>query len=400
MWKVESNKAYPFRHKHANHFPPSPSSGDILAEEGEGNRWSYQLSPTPFSDEEEEEEEVPIFFRSPSEEQERRIILSTQTMSPSRLPAAQQPNWPLIPPPLLALPPPPPPPRAPTPPPLHISTQRHKPKPRPLPPTRPLLLPPNLSPFSEPPTPSSQAPQTLTGLLTDVLSIMNSIMSQQALVASENELLEDLTELVVILQEEAEEMLAMADLVEEFVEEVEVGEVVGGLEVWAGELGLGLGIGGVGGDGDGEGEWEEEYGGGGRERERDGRCGHEREESFDSGVGMEMSEEVREERDRDGHVGELRLSLYRPKEAGRRAEDSGGRLKEIENGRRSKRDKKEATMSRELVKVDRGEMVLSSKPKKDRQRGPPLQFRDSGLELLSPQNSPKRNRSSTKPRWI
>ncbi|CZR56408.1 uncharacterized protein PAC_06296 [Phialocephala subalpina] len=469
MWKVDSDREYPFLHKHSNHFPPSSSSEDINNyNEGGEDHWSYQhqyqLSPSLIDD----DEEVPIVFRKPSDievERERRLVVRNPDIkSPSRLPAGQQPNWPLIPPPLAMIPSPPPP--APTPPPMHVSTERHRP--RPLPPitptrsnSRPLLLPPNLShhqeyQYREPPTPSSQAPKNVTGLLTDVLSIMNSIMSQQALVASENELLEDLTELVVILQEEAEEMLQMADLVEEYCDEIEV-EVQGelereSLEEWADDLGLrfsgdgGLGIAGLDsvieqyrGMGGNERGWEEE-GGYGYE---DAGYGHDRGDSLDSGIGMGRREDVVEEREQDGHVGELRLSLHRSREGyyrrnegetklrgehrqidsdsksrkeHRRTDDDSKQRKEHrrteggskpkrehrkqESGSKSRSSRMEAGNSMVLVKYDERAAISSSRSRKEKSKNPP-QFRDSGLDLPSPENSPHKRRNSRKqPRWI
>ncbi|KAF8848528.1 hypothetical protein BDZ45DRAFT_698323 [Acephala macrosclerotiorum] len=407
MWKVDSDRAYPFRHKHANHFQPSPSSSDINnCNEEEEDHWSYQnryqLSPSLID----EDEEVPIVFRRPLDfevEGERRpVVRNPDIVSPSGLPVAQQPNSPLIPPPPAMLPAPnphSPPPQAPTPPPMHASTERHRP--RPLPPITPtrsnsrsLLLPPNLSyhqEYREPPTPSSQAPKNVTGLLTDVLSIMNSIMSQQALVASENELLEDLTELVVILQAEAEEMLQLADFVEEYCDEIEV-EVQGelereGLKEWADDLGLrfggdgGLGTAGLDSVieqyrrmGDDERGCEANYGYDGYD---DAGYGHEREDSLDSGIGMGTRDDVLEERGQDGHVGELRLSVYKPK-------DSEYKSKESEKKPRKEHRRTDS----------------DSKSRKMKPKNAPPQFRDSGLALLSPENSPRRNKSSRKPRWI
>ncbi|CAG8955615.1 hypothetical protein HYFRA_00009569 [Hymenoscyphus fraxineus] len=88
--------------------------------------------------------------------------------------------------------------------------------------------------FDPPPTPSSLAPLHLTGLLQQVLLIMNTIMGQQSIVQEEDDLLRDLTELVVIMQDEAEALVNMADLVEEYVEEVDAAE----MREWIEELDL------------------------------------------------------------------------------------------------------------------------------------------------------------------
>lgn len=60
---------------------------------------------------------------------------------------------------------------------------------------------------------------------------------------SQAEILAELTELVVIMQSEAEDLLALADLVEEYVEEVDLSEQVAGIEDWADDQDLDLGYG-------------------------------------------------------------------------------------------------------------------------------------------------------------
>ncbi|KAH7323807.1 hypothetical protein BKA65DRAFT_555479 [Rhexocercosporidium sp. MPI-PUGE-AT-0058] len=89
-----------------------------------------------------------------------------------------------------------------------------------------------------PPTPSSLAPEKMTNLLTEVLNIMNTIMDQQHSVQEEDAILADLTELVVIMQEEAESLLHLAGLVEEFVDEVEISKEAAEIEHWVENLGL------------------------------------------------------------------------------------------------------------------------------------------------------------------
>lgn len=462
MWKIDSEMACTFRHKHSNHFPPSPGSNDYVREPSWSYKNQYALSPS-------EDEEIPIVFRRPSETEQEHERQSALIMSPSRLPASPQPT--LVPPPQVSLPAPPSavPPPVPTPPPLDISVARHRPTPF-SPPTRsktrPFLMQPHLSPeqydeqqhYHEPPTPSSQVPQNVTTLLTDVLSIMNSIMSQQALVASENELLEDLTELVVILQEEAEEMLMLADLVEEYKEELETGEDVVGLEAWAEDMGIGMGTEEL----DGE---VERYSGLGnerngsehyqsvdayekkrdssrqiersRERDMNAEFGHERDESFDSGVGMVTRDEVRGS---DGHTGELRLSLCKPREAERRSQESKHRSskskrkpkevsshakegksrskgndnqpREISDGRKhSRKDSSQShsrnlvkvhdrnkSMSQDLVRANEGAVADLRKLKSRKETLPVSRFRDSGLDIGSPR--PIERRSSRKARWI
>lgn len=82
---------------------------------------------------------------------------------------------------------------------------------------------------TEPPLsalPHTLAPAHLTRLLQDVLSIMNSLMEEKAIV-QEDALLMELTDMVVILQEEAENLMFMVDLVEEYMEEVEIGWIDG-----------------------------------------------------------------------------------------------------------------------------------------------------------------------------
>lgn len=83
------------------------------------------------------------------------------------------------------------------------------------------LTPPSSFQFPElPPTPSAAAPSNITILLQDVLGVMTTLMSEEMVVRGEDEdgLLGELTDIVVTLQEEAEELVGMADLVEELVE--------------------------------------------------------------------------------------------------------------------------------------------------------------------------------------
>jgi hypothetical protein len=83
-------------------------------------------------------------------------------------------------------------------------------------------LPPFNFPSAQPLSPSANAPANLTGLLQDVLSIMNGIMQEQSIVQMEAKALDgflhDLTQLVVIIQDEAVSMIEHAELVEEYVQ--------------------------------------------------------------------------------------------------------------------------------------------------------------------------------------
>jgi hypothetical protein len=93
--------------------------------------------------------------------------------------------------------------------------------------------------MGRPPTLSSTAPANLTGLLQDVLGIMNTIMDSRAEVGEEDAILQELTELVVIMQEEAEMLVEVRDLMEEYCEGMEVEVEVREMEVWCFELGIG-----------------------------------------------------------------------------------------------------------------------------------------------------------------
>jgi hypothetical protein len=93
----------------------------------------------------------------------------------------------------------------------------------------PLVTPPPFDfPSALPLSPSATAPENIMGLLQDVLGIMNGIMDEQSVVRMEAEVLDgflhDLTQLVVLIQDEAMLMTDHAELVEEYVEEVQVAE--------------------------------------------------------------------------------------------------------------------------------------------------------------------------------
>ncbi|KAK0117800.1 hypothetical protein ONS95_012125 [Cadophora gregata] len=265
MWRTDGSKAYPFRHKHPNHFPPSPRGTDT------------HLS-TCFEDHE-ANEEFPIVFMMPeyhprahnnsSSSSSFDIVLTTPTPTERKqrdtmLTSMPRPNMPSVtgyfaskyldgeedistPPipmrrrPSLNLRPLSIPPRGP------IPTSRSSPQ------TKyhssssssssstPTIATPIRSRRRRkdaPPTPSSQAPEKMTDLLTEVLNIMNTVMEQQHSAQEEDAILGDLTELVVIMQEEAEALLHLADVVEEYVEEVDLAKEAAEIEDWVEELGL------------------------------------------------------------------------------------------------------------------------------------------------------------------
>jgi len=126
------------------------------------------------------------------------------------------------------------------------------------------------SSLHNPQTPVSAAPSVVTGLLQDVLSIMTDIIDQRTTVQGEDAVLRELTKLVIILQDEAETLANMADVVEEYIEEVEISDEVAGIEEWVSDLNL-------------------EKGAAIRDRKnKPRRIGHERD---DSGIGLEEDEE-------------------------------------------------------------------------------------------------------------
>jgi hypothetical protein len=155
--------------------------------------------------------------------------------------------------------------------------------------TPPLLTP---SPFdfpSAPPvSPSATAPENITGLLQDVHGIMDGIIDEQSVVQMEAEALDgflhDLTQLVVLIQDEAMLMTEHAEQVEDYVEEVQVAEQVAELEEWVFDLNL-----------ENVGPWEQEQ----VKQVVGGQLKHGRE---DSGIGLDEVEssgelsEVREGR--------------------------------------------------------------------------------------------------------
>jgi hypothetical protein len=93
-----------------------------------------------------------------------------------------------------------------------------------------------------PPAPSSIGPANLTGLSQDVLEIKNTIMDFRAAVEEGDAILRELTGLVVITQEEAEMLINVSDLVEEYCGEVEVEVEIREMVEWYFELGFGNGM--------------------------------------------------------------------------------------------------------------------------------------------------------------
>ncbi|KAH7371906.1 hypothetical protein BKA64DRAFT_751156, partial [Cadophora sp. MPI-SDFR-AT-0126] len=261
MWRTDSNKAYPFRHKHPNHFPPSPRETEA------------HLS-TCFEDYE-ADEEVPIVYMMPESRPDAHntlssspsfdIVLTTPTPTERKqrntfLTSVPLPDMPSIPdyfasdyifgednistPPIpmrrrpsLNLRPLSIPPRGPLPSLANTPQTNYFSSPTSTTTTATSSRPRRLR-KDAPPTPSSQAPEKMTNLLTEVLNIMNTVMEQQHSVQEEDAILSDLTELVVIMQEEAEALLHLADLVEEYVEEVDISKEAAEIEDWVEDLRL------------------------------------------------------------------------------------------------------------------------------------------------------------------
>lgn len=219
---------------------------------------------------------------------------------------------------------------------------------------------------STPPTPSSTAPEVMTSLLQEVLGIMNGIMSHHSTVQEEDQFLRELTELVVIMQQEAEDLLALADLVEEYVEEVEVAEQVADTEDWVDDLDLGY-YGFV------EGE-------GGKECGR----GHKRD---DSAVGLDDDSD-------DFHAGELRESVYREVPIIRRQTPERKEVELVEIPRSPRIVAKDV----DPMEIQRVPIISTLQLRKGKLKEPPSPFRDSGLGAPSPKSSVRCKKKS--PRWI
>lgn len=217
-----------------------------------------------------------------------------------------------------------------------------------------------------PPTPSSTTPANMTGLLHEVLGIMNGIMDQQAIVQEEDDVLTHLTELVVIMQQEAEDLLALADLVEQYVEEIDVAEQVAEIEEWVEELDL-----------DGI-----------RKTSSPEFKGHER---GDSAVGLE------EDALEDEHAGELRESMFREVPIVQYQSPEIVNITPIMTGALPV-----SPLGRDTTSKSRSDAtghvptIGISRPKRGKLKKPPQTFRDSGLDLRSPIGSQSSQRRKTR----
>ncbi|KAJ5050871.1 uncharacterized protein L3040_002739 [Drepanopeziza brunnea f. sp. 'multigermtubi'] len=256
MWRKKFSKAYPFHHEHPNHFPPFPRHADDGFANGLHEAAVDGESPIAFMGSEFHPEahrqkfssstfDIVLTTPTPTERPQRKTLLASFPLPDVPPPVSDyfqqrsrrsDPDTPPIPvrrrPSLILQPISIPPPQAPLPP-LPPSARR-----LPTPKYAPMRLRDQDQDCSFPPTPSSQAPEKMTSLLSEVLSIMNTIMEQQHTVQQEDRIVAELTELVVIMQEEAEALLNLADLVEEFVEEVDVASEVADIESWVEELHL------------------------------------------------------------------------------------------------------------------------------------------------------------------
>jgi len=246
-----------------------------------------------------------------------------------------------------------------------------------------------------PPTPSSVAPANLTNLLQDVLSVMNTIMESRADVEEEDAILQELAELVVIMQEEAEMLIEVSDLVDEYCGEIESEAEIQEMEEWCLELGIG-------------------NGNSPSINRATPRVGHERE---DSGVGLDEKYEDGEEFLDDKSLEEMKSpTSLNGDDASNSLGDNNSKKtrslgdknqnaeqqapivvvtpppksisKDVRGGQKSRGQKKEEITSG----------AKSSIKKKGKVKKAPPTFRDSGLGLQSP--SPRGSPISRSPRWI
>lgn len=173
MWKTDAGKAYPFRHNHPNHFPPRPPPLSIPP---------YDLDRPTLDTcfEVEEEVDVPIVFMSPESNMPSPSVPYAEEQQPLQLDLPQK------------------------------SQQ---------------IVP-------QPPMSSPSLPLHLTSLLQEILSIMNTVMEEKSRVENEDVVLSGMAELVAIMQEEAEMLVEVGDLVEELKGEIEVVRGVGEWEGW------------------------------------------------------------------------------------------------------------------------------------------------------------------------
>jgi hypothetical protein len=199
----------------------------------------------------------------------------------------------------------------------------------------------------------------MIGLLQEVLGIMNGIMDQQSTSQDEDAVLRDLTELVVIMLQEAEDFLPLADLEEEYVDEVELAEEVTGIEE------LGVHSGGLGGNAD----W-------------DGRKTKRSHQKDDSVVVLEDEDNV--------HAGELRESTYREVSIVRQQIPEKREVKEV------KIDAVPRTPGRDGNAMKDVPILSTPHPKKAKLKKPPPPFRDSALDLTIPNRSTDRRMNSVK----
>lgn len=183
---------------------------------------------------------------------------------------------------------------------------------------------------------------------------MNEIMSQQANVQEEDQVLRELTELVAVMQQEAEDILALANLVEEYVEEVDVVEQAADMEDWVADLDLGY----YG--------FADEVGG------KEGGGGHKRD---DSAIGLDDN--------RDGFLAEeLRESVYREVPMIRRQTPERKEVELFEIPRSPK------VVAKDIEREGLQSMPIISTPQpKGKPKKLPSSFRDSGLGSPSPTSS-------------
>ncbi|KAI9047274.1 hypothetical protein LZ554_008725 [Drepanopeziza brunnea f. sp. 'monogermtubi'] len=413
MWRKKSSKAYPFLHEHPNHFPPSPRHADdgfanglhkaavdeespivFMGSESLPEAHSQRFSPSTF--------DIVLTTPTPTERPQRKTLLASFPLPDVPPPVSDyfqqrsrrsDPDTPPIPvrrrPGLVLQPISIPPPQAPLPP-LPPSARR-----LPTPKSAPMRLREQHHGCSVPPTPSSQAPEKMTSLLSDVLSIMNTIMEQQHTVQQEDRIVAELTELVVIMQEEAEALLNLADLVEEFVEEVDVASEVADIESWVEELHLDCVDGGAA---------EKKVGGGMmvvHENEsmpglRSAKANHGRDVSIDSAVSMSIGGD--ELGAGDGpYSGELRESLHRDDVVHLAQVDMAERERcnLVDIGRRAvqKSEEEESKAKKKYVGHRKAASSLggAANSKKPKPTKKDETFRDSGLGGMSPNSSVSAN---------
>ncbi|KAK2624028.1 hypothetical protein QTJ16_006662 [Diplocarpon rosae] len=414
MVKSDSTKSHPLRFRHPNYFPPSLKS-------------SYDNFSTSF-EEDEVDVEVPIVFVPPEDHPEtlnhrypsvsafgvvwssststdrrqRSTLLESLQVPPSPgyfegelmrsrtttfpTPLRRRPNISLKPLsiPHCSLPPVPP-------------TQHSHPAPK------ITLAPMQTRPRRDgvPQTPSSLAPARMTGLLTDLLSIMNTIMDRKQSIQEEDTMLLHLTELVAIMQEEAEALLDLADLVEEFVEQVEITSDVADVEGWVEISGLDQAATKVGTTVDKvEGIMASMPGKNAFTGNHGYRVNHEREKSFDSALGMIDESEL------DGISRELRESTHQDfalqvAQMGRRGRARGNL---IEIGKRRVRLSERKTLNTQFIPHHQKAPLGSTGLDKGTPHRDTVPFRDFASSP-SPSRTLKQNflENSWKqrpPRWI